>query len=384
MRTRFIHARLIDADGERSGALVTENGRISADTDGACERVIDLKGLALMPAFTDTHCHLRDPGWPEKETMESGMLAALSGGYGTLCAMANTDPVCDSAERVEANQEKAARLGLCRLVQAGAAGYALGDERPTDYAALSQVTRVVSNDGKTILSDSFMENLLRASARYGFIVSTHCQPERATVRRDLALLKKTGGRLHVGHISCRETLEMLRAARKEGLPVSCEVMPHHLFGWDDPYKVNPPMRTRGDVLALIEGVRDGTVDCLASDHAPHTAADKAAGAAGISNIEHAAAIFWQVFTENGLPLTLMSRLMSAAPARLLQTGTGLLRPGAEADLVAFDPDAVWTISRDTMRSRSRNTPFEGRTVRGRVLMTILQGEIRYDHRPPLS
>ena len=383
MRTRYENANIVDASGERTGALVVENGVISADTAGRCEAIVDLGGLTLLPAFVDTHCHLRDPGWPQKETMESGMLAALKGGYCALCAMANTQPVCDSAEKVISNHARAGSLKLCRLVQAGAAGVGLGDDIPADYAALSAVTNVISNDGNTILNDRFMEQLLRASDKYGFIVSTHCQPERAIVKRDIELLRHTGGRLHIGHISRRETVEVIRAAKAEGLPVTCEAMPHHLFSWDNGYRVNPPIRTHEDVLALIEGVRDGTVDCLATDHAPHTPADKAAGAAGISNIEHAAAIFNRVFQDNGLPLTLMSRLMSANPAKLMGIGTGLLRAGERADIVVFDPGAEWTIETDGMRSRSRNTPFEGRKVSGRVLMTIIEGDIRYDNRQAL-
>ena len=381
MRIRYENARLVDARGERTGALVTENGCIAADTNAPCDETQDLHGLVLTPAFTDTHCHLRDPGWPEKETMETGMRAALAGGFGTICAMANTNPVCDTAARVAANQEKAEGLKLCRLVQAGAAGMDLLDAEATDYAALSRVTRVISNDGKTIESAAFMERLLRASERYGFLVSTHCQPERATVRRDLALLRQTGGHLHVGHISCAETAEMIRQAKAQGLPVTCEVMPHHLFGYDNPYRVNPPMRTRADVQGLLAAIADGTVDCLATDHAPHTEADKRAGAAGISNFEHAAAMFFQVFTENGLPLTLLSKLLAHNPAKLLGAGEGLLLPGERADLVVFDPDATWTIRAANMISRSHNTPFDGRTVRGRVIKTIIGGEPLYDHRP---
>lgn len=380
MRIRFQNARIVDARGERAGDVVTENGRISADTDASCDRTVALDGrLILMPAFVDTHCHLRDPGWPEKETMESGMRAALSGGYATLCQMANTRPACDTPGRVMKNLKKARALRLCRLIQAGAAGEELSDRTPSDYAALARVTPVLSNDGKTIEDAGFMTRLLMASRQYGFLISTHCQPERRIVSRDLALLAETGGRLHVGHISRAETAQMIRDAKAKGLPVTCEVMPHHVFGFDDPYRVNPPMRTADDVRALIRAIADGTVDCLATDHAPHTEQDKQAGAAGISNIEHAAAIFHTVFCDNGLSLPYMSRLMSETPSRLLGLGGGRIEPGMRADLTVFDPDAVWTIRRDEMISRSHNTPFEGRTVRGRVCMTMVEGEIRYDN-----
>lgn len=384
MITRLTNCRIIDETGERAGEIVIENGVIVENAGQRADVSLDMAGLAVMPAFVDTHCHLRDPGFPEKETMETGMRAALAGGYATLSAMANTRPVCSSAELVGLNLKKAEALNLCRLVQAGAAGEELGDIIPTDRAALSRVTNVLSNDGKTIFSDSFMEELLRDSERYGFIVSTHSEPEAETVARDIALVEKAGGRLHVGHISLERTASLIREAKKRGLPVTCEVMPHHIFAHSLDYRVNPPFRTEGDVRALIDAVFDGTVYCLATDHAPHTGADKLAGAAGISNTEHAAAIFHTVLSvENGLPLPALSRLMSANPTRLLGIGARRIAPGEPADITAFDTECEWTIRRDEMLSRSHNTPFEGRRVRGKVKMTMVRGELLYDNRQAL-
>lgn len=382
MITRYQNARLIDAAGDRFGELYTRDGIILACGDRAdfpCDATIDLEGRALMPAFIDLHCHLRDPGYPQKETMETGMRAALKGGYAALCAMANTNPVCATPELVLANQKKAKDLRLCRLMQAAAAGENLEDKVPTDYEALSRVTGMLSNDGKTILSDEFMRNLLLASKKYGFLISTHCQPEKKTVARDIALLREAGGNLHVGHISCRETAEMIRAAKKEGLLLTCEVTPHHLFGYDNDYRVNPPLRTKADTEALVEAIKDGTVDCLSTDHAPHTAADKAAGMAGISNIEYAAQIFMKVFYENGIPLTKLSELASRHPALRLGRKAGLLAAGYPADLVVVEPEGESVIRRGEMISKSNNTPFDGRTVRGRVIRTVVEGEVRYDY-----
>ena len=382
MITLYRNARMIDATGERYGDLCIENGVI-VSCGPLCwrhaDKVIDAARLVVMPAFIDLHCHLRDPGYPEKETMETGMRAALAGGYAHLCAMANTRPVIETPALVEANLKKAKSLRLCRLTQAAAAGKALGDEVPTDRKALGDVTPMLSNDGKTIFSDTFMRQLLIDSKKYGFLISTHCQPERETVRRDIALLREVGGHLHVGHISRAETVEMIRAAKAEGLRITCEVTPHHLFGWGDKYAVNPPLRSHADVAALIAGIKDGTVDCLSTDHAPHTEADKQNGAAGISNIEYAAQIYLQVFAENGIPLTRLAEMTSYTPAKLLGRKAGLLRPGYPADLVVISTDEDAVIEKDNMRSRSHNTPFDGRQVRGRVKMTIVEGETRYEY-----
>jgi len=382
MITQYRNARMVDAEGIRFGDVCAEDGEIvicGPLSWWRADKTVDVRGLTLLPAFVDLHCHLRDPGYPAKETMESGMRAALAGGYAHLCAMANTAPVMDTPPLVTANLQKADALHLCRLTQAAAAGARLGDETPTDRAALSQVTNLFSNDGNTILSESFMRKLLEDSRAYGFIVSTHCQPERETVARDLRLLAETGGRLHVGHISRAETVEMIRRAKAAGLNVTCEVTPHHLFSRGEDYRVNPPLRTPEDERALIEGILDGTIDCLSTDHAPHTESDKQNGAAGISNIEYAAQIYLQVFAENDIPLTRFAEMTSLAPARILGRKAGLIRPGYPADFAVLDAEAESVIHKDEMRSLSHNTPFDGRRVRGRVVMTIVGGETRYEY-----
>ena len=382
MITLYRNARLIDASGDRYGDLCTQDGIITSCAPLCwlrADKVIDMRRNALMPAFIDLHCHLRDPGYPEKETMETGMRAALKGGYAHLTAMANTDPVMNTPALVTANHEKANRLHLCALTQAAAAGEALGDTTPTDRESLSRVTRVLSNDGKTIFSDEFMRELLLDSQKYGFLISTHCQPERKIVERDINLLREVGGNLHIGHISRAETVDMVRRAKAEGLQLTCEVTPHHLFGWDNDYKVNPPLRTRADVEALIDGIKDGTIDCLATDHAPHTPADKANGMAGISNIEYAFQIYLKVFQENNIPLTRLSEMLSLNPAKRLGIKAGLFLPGYAASVTALSVEEESEIDSLRMISRSHNTPFDGRKVMGRVLRTVIDGETRYEY-----
>ncbi len=382
MRVKLKNARLVDAYNDYFGDLYFEEGQITycgPQTDGSFDKCLDLNGLVLMPAFVDMHCHLRDPGQTEKEDMASGMAAALKGGYATLCAMANTTPVCETAALVEANHKKAQQLKLCKLIQAAAAGKGLEDSHPTQRRELAAVTPMLSNDGKTIFSNTFMRELLVDSTKLGFLISTHCQPEHDIVKRDLALLKEVGGNLHIGHISKKETVCSIREAKNTGLKLTCEVTPHHLFGYDDPYLVNPPLRSLADVNALINGIKDRTVDCLGTDHAPHREVDKLAGAAGISNIEYAIQIYLHVFNANDIPLTRLSEMLSLAPAKRLGLNYGLLKVGLPADLVVLEPSGVHKISKADMISKSHNTPFDGREVRGRVIMTIVGGETRYEY-----
>ncbi|MBQ3108139.1 MAG: dihydroorotase [Clostridia bacterium] len=382
MITRYINARVLDARGEYNGFVYTDGEEIlyagELEPKLIYHKEIDCKGLVLMPAFVDLHCHLRDPGYPKKETLATGMIAAIKGGYTALCAMANTLPVTETPEQVEANHARAKALKLCDLYQAAAAGIGLNDETPTDWEALAKVTPMITNDGKTIFSDEFMEKLMIASKEHGFVISTHCQPERQIVKRDIDLLRKVGGDLHVGHISHRETLDMIRAAKAEGLELTCEVTPHHLIGYDLDYKVNPPIRSKADTEALIEGAKDGSIDCLSTDHAPHTPEDKANGMAGISNIEYAFGAYWHVFHGNGIPLTRLSEMASKNTAARIGRKAGLIEPGYIADLILVDPDWTGRIRKDEMISRSNNTPFDGYPIRGRIVKTIVRGEIRYE------
>lgn len=383
MTTLYFNARLIDKNADICGALATEGGVITyvGDAAGApcCDAHIDVGGNILMPALIDMHCHLRDPGQTQKETLKTGMCAALSGGYSTLVAMANTVPVCETAQEARDIEARARALAMCNVIQAAAAGVGLGDTVATDYASFAGKIKVVSNDGKTIFNDDFMRELLRASSQYGFIISTHCQPERDTVNRDIRLLREVGGNLHVGHISRRETLAAIKEARNSGLHLTCEVTPHHIFGYDCDYKVNPPLRRKCDVQALIEGIRDGSIDCFATDHAPHTPEDKQKGAAGISGIEFAASILNTVCAENDIPLTTFSRIASYNPSVILGFPPAVLAVGAPANIVIFDPSAEWSINPDNMISKSHNTPFGGRRIKGRIVKTIIGGITKYEY-----
>lgn len=374
---RITNVQAVDARGVQTGDVYIKDGKIAAPFDGA--KQFNGQGKTLLPAMIDMHTHLRDPGLTYKEDMQSGMRAALKGGFGYLCAMANTSPVMATPKMVEDNHKRAQALALCGLTQAAAAGEGLKDEEKTDWAALAKATKMLSNDGMTIFSERFMEELLVASGELGFLVSTHCQPEREIVRRDLALLAKVGGRLHIGHISHRETLCMIKQAKERGLRFSCEVTPHHLIGYDLDYRVNPPIRTKEDTMAMIRGIQDGTIDCLATDHAPHSPEDKQNGMAGISNIEYALPVFIRVFAENGIPLERLAQMGSRRPAELLGLNKGLLQEGYDADLVLVDMDWEGKICPDEMVSRSHNTPFGGYPIKGKVLFTMVEGEIRYAH-----
>lgn len=393
MRTKYYNARLIDAFTDCPGAVIVNGGAIEqvltkgeAKSSNDCDNIVDCHGLALMPAFIDMHCHLRDPGFPKKETMETGMRAALKGGYSMLCAMANTLPIMDNAAAINENLKSASELKLTRLIQAAALGAELLDTTPTNYSELAQVTPMLSNDGKNIDSDEFMKQALIASQKYDFIISTHCEPEHETVLRDVGLLKEAGGNLHVGHISEKLTLDIIADAKARGLKLSAEVTPHHLFGYDMDYRVNPPIASKIDVDALIGGIKASVIDCLSTDHAPHTKEDKQNGAPGISNIEYAIGIFNQVFYNNGIALTTLSKMLSYNPATLLfrhrcmegKPKMGLLKPGYAADLVLLDTEYEYELDEATLISRSRNTPFIGRSLRGKVIKTIVEGECRYE------
>jgi len=406
--------------------LLLREGRVAAvETPGALHDVpdaetIDAAGLIVSPGFVDVHVHLREPGQTWKETIATGTAAAAAGGYTTVVAMPNTVPVNDSIAITQWMQDpvRGAAVNLFCMPAAtiGSMGQTL-----TDFETLHHLGGAVgfTDDGKPILEDAVMRSALIAAARVGVPISQHAEDTRLTggctmnagplafrlglrgmtveaeasvVERDIALLQEIESserlrpHLHVQHVSTARALAAIRNARREGLHVTCEAAPHHFTLTEDAIgdyntdaKMNPPLRSEADRLAVIEALMDGTVDCIATDHAPHAAHEKevefARAPNGIIGLETALGLALRVLgREHGLPLAKIVSLMSTNPAGLLPPqGFGTLAPGSHADLVLFDARAEWAYDLAMTRSKSRNTPFGGSAMLGKIRATICRG-----------
>lgn len=376
------NVEIVDIHGRRKGDVFVKDGVIAdIDFKGNYEnhQIIDGSNYTLMPSFIDMHTHLRDPGFEYKEDMETGMRAALKGGYTHLAAMANTNPITDNGGMVVANLSKSKSLGLCDLTQICVLTKNF-EEELVDLEKIIAVTKIFSNDGKTVVSEETMRRGLKLSKELGFLLATHCEPEVEIVKRDLNILREVPGNLHICHVSEKETLHLIRKAKEEGLRFTCEVTPHHVFDNDIDYKVSPPFGTKSDRQALIEGIKDGIIDLCATDHAPHSKEDKEKGSPGISNIEVAFSMYWKVFYEENISLEKLSQMMSYEPAKLLGLNCGEIVVGREANLVLIDENEDCTIDINDFISKSNNNPFHGRNAKGKVIMTIKRGEIKYDNR----
>lgn len=382
---------------------------------------VEAGGQIVCPGFVDLHVHLRFPGQPEKETMESGTAAAAAGGFATVCAMANTQPVVDSVEVLDQVQQEAERLQSVRVRQLAALTYGLRGERLTDLSALAGAGAVAfSDDGRPVSNPQIMREALGQMDTLNRTISAHeedrptvgrgvaneraaraldlplwpCDGEASMVERDIALLREAGGRLHIAHVSCALSVELIRAAKAGGLPVTAEVTPHHLVLSDrllhgdealdlsprhPNTKVNPPLRTEEDAAALLAGLLDGTIDAIATDHAPHAEADKhkpyEEAAFGFTGSETALPLLLDLVRGGRMSLPLLIEKLTLGPARVFGLDAGTLRPGAPADITIFDPDSAWTVTPDQLRSRGKNTPLMGREMRGRVSMTMVDGRI---------
>lgn len=375
--------------------------------------VFDAGGLLLAPGFIDIHTHLREPGHEEKETIETGSAAAAAGGYTSVVCMANTDPPIDDPSLVQYILRRAAQVGRCRVYVAAAVTKGLAGADICEYDLLKRAGAVaLSDDGRWVTNSRTMRSALEYAGVLGLPVISHCEDsflaggaqmnegytstrlglrgapavsEEIAVSRDLMLAELTGARLHVAHVSTRGAVELVRRAKKRGVRVSAEATPHHLTlsetlleGYDRNLKVNPPLRTAEDIAALREGLADGTIDCIATDHAPHTEIDKQVefdlAPPGMIGLETA---FAQLHTELVLggvfELIDLLTLMTAAPAGVLALPGGTIAPGAKADLALIDPARAWKPSRDTLRSRSCNTPLLGKELTGRVAGIFLEG-----------
>jgi dihydroorotase len=428
------------------GAILIEDERVVAigfgaalAAEGRSAREIELPaGWVVAPGFVDLHAHLREPGYEAKETIATGARAAARGGFTTICCMPNTNPVLDSAALLDSALDRArgvpARVRPIAAITRGEEGRDL-----TEMMELAEAGAVAfSDDGRPVSSGRMMRLAMQYAAPLETPLVEHCQDEdlvgagvmhegaistllglrgwpaageEVMLARDLTLVRETGARYHAAHLSTAGSVELIRQAKAEGLPVTAEVTPHHLLltdewvagerggplaealselglavpagaRYDTNAKVNPPLRGKEDCAALLAGLLDGTVDAIATDHAPHTASDKdcefADAAFGISGFETALGALLALVHAGRLPLATLIGALTERPARAWNLNAGTLKVGALADLVVFDPDKEWTVDPARFASKGRNTPLAGLTLRGRVRMTLLGGVTVYD------
>lgn len=375
------NVRIVDSNKDIKSDLLIEDGKISKiNSSIEIENINTINGehYVLMPSFIDLHTHLRDPGLTHKEDLETGQKAALKGGFTVLCPMANTKPVCDNQEIMEYVINKAKDLDLCDIKQVCAITKNLEGDEMIDIKSMRKYTDLFSDDGYTLHNEAIMKDALKLSTELDFKVLTHCQPEFEIVERDLKLLEEVGGNLHICHISLKDTLSEIKKYKDRGYKFTCEVGPHHIYEYGLDYKVNPAFAEEEDMKYLIEGIKEGYIDMIGTDHAPHTEEDKKNGSPGISNIEVAFQMVNKVFYENEISLNKLSEMMSANPAKLLGLNQGLIEEGLRADLVLIDANCDDIIDTSKFISKGKNNPFNGQKVKGKVVMTIRDGRIMYD------
>jgi dihydroorotase len=384
---------------------------------GEAEAILDASGLVVAPGLVDVHVHLREPGQEYKESIETGARAAAAGGFTSVCAMPNTRPVNDSSAITRLIVEKAERVGLVNVFPIGAITKGSSGE---ELAAISGMVRAgavaISDDGMPVMNAQLMRRAMEYAADLGVPVVDHCEDrnlaaggvvnegccsarlglkginrtaEEVQVVRDCLLAEITGAHVHIAHLSTVRSLEFVRDAKARGLRITCEVTPHHFTlteaavgEFDTNAKMNPPLRGDRDRDALLAGLADGTVDCIATDHAPHHADEKAEAfdlaPFGIVGLETSLALGITGLVDSGkLSLSRLVDLMSTTPARLFGLGRGTLAAGAPGDVVCFDPEAIVTVDPAGFRSKGRNTPFGGMRLRGNVIATVLGGRITF-------
>ncbi len=394
--------------------------KVGVSLQDEADRILDASGCYVMPGFIDLHVHFRDPGLTYKETLETGGKAAVRGGVTTVCAMPNTRPVIDSGEKVEDVHKRAREASPAHVIQIGAVTMGQSGKELADIAGMAKAgCHAISEDGKSVMNASLYRKGMKEAKKNGVSVFAHCEDitmveggvmnadenakrlglpgitnsvEDVIAARDILLAKETGVRLHLCHCSTADSVEMIRLAKEEGLPVTGEVCPHHFtLSADDireddaNFKMNPPLRSREDVEALRKGLKDGVMDVIATDHAPHGEEEKSQSMMdapfGIVGLETSAALTYTELVKTGiLSIMDMAEKMSYNPAKIL----GLAEKGSvseemDADLVIFDPKRVYRIDKNTFLSKGKNTPFDGREVTGDVKYTLVDGEVVYEN-----
>ncbi len=414
------NGRIIDPANEidTTGDLLIRDGKIDRIADHIeteASQTIDATGLIVTPGLVDMHVHLREPGFEHKETIASGTRAAAVGGFTSVACMANTDPVADSPDVIELIRAQARKDGATNVFPIGSITKNLDGEVLTDVPALLKAGAVgLSDDGKTVMDAGLMRDVLALSAKHNFPVMVHCQEhnldvgavmnlgetsrrmsligspnaaEDIIVARDIMLAELTGGHLHVLHVSTAGSVDLVRWGKRRGVNVTAEAMPHHFTLTDAAVeehgtdaKMHPPLRTQDDVHAVIAGIKDGTLDAIATDHAPHAPFEKAQGMLeappGIIGSETCVPLVFDRLIHTGhLTLSEAIAKMTCVPAKILQIDRGTLSIGAAADVTLIDPEKVATVDVTQSPSKSRNTPFDGWELKGWSVMTIRDGVV---------
>jgi len=356
------------------------NGHIASITSNLLESkqetIYDGKGYVLLPSFLDMHCHLRDPGFTDKEDLLTGQKSALKGGFTTVCPMANTNPIVDNEVVIKDILNRSKKMNLCEVMQIGAVTKDFKDEF-VDYKEMKKHTFLFSNDGKPIVKDEIMKQALINSEKYDFLLMVHEEPEAEMIERDLFLQRKYGGNLHICHVSLEDSIKLIRKHKEKGNKVSAEVTAHHIYRSNMDYRVHPPFRKESDRNALIEGIERGDIDCLGTDHAPHTPKDKINGSPGLISFEFAFGMVQKVFQDSGLPLSKFIEITSYNPSIKLRKEPVKIEIGARANLVLVDLENDYKVSLENLETKSSNYPFKDDKLRGKVIMTIREGEVKY-------
>lgn len=388
---------------DRTGNLLIKEDKIvwlGKGNETPTDRDYDImpaEGMIVCPGFIDFHCHLREPGFEEKETIATGTRAAAKGGFTTICCMPNTRPPMDTAGFIEYIKNKAVNDGLIRVfpigcVTKGRKGKSLIYMEPLIKAGAIGF----SDDGDPVKTAELMQEALEVSKLFGVPIIDHCEEviggppesEEKIVARDLEIAEKTKGWVHIAHVSTTGAVEMIKRAKEKGIKVTAEASPHHLTLTEEAVKkygtlakVNPPLRTESDRKALIQGIKDGTIDIIATDHAPHTEAEKQkdfdGAPSGISGFETALGSLMGLVHTGQLTINELIACLTIKPAKLMGRGYGNLETGAVADITIFDPDREWVVDVEKFISKGKNTPLAGSTLKGKVMATIFHGNFVY-------
>jgi len=428
MNIRINGGRIIDPGHyEGLGDILVVDGKIAAvhrgdsqavaqETSSLPYRIIDARNKIVTPGLIDMHVHLREPGFEHKETIESGCRAAVCGGFTAVCCMPNTRPVNDNANVTEYILGRAAKAGLARVYPAAAITQGLEGRISSNYGELKKAGAVaISDDGRPLLDSRLMRGALEAAKAFGVAVISHCEDpylaeggavnegpvaadlgvrgipnasESIMVMREIALSELTGAPVHIAHVSTRESVRAIREAKARGVAVTAETAPHYFLLTDEAVrthgtdaKMNPPLRSEKDRLAVREGLADGTIDCIATDHAPHAPDEKAAGLEkapnGVIGLETSLAVSLSLVRDGTLSISGLIAKMATNPARVLRVPCGL-KLGMPADITIIDPRHEFTIEPSLFKSRSRNSPFVGTRAKGKAVLTMVGGRIAFE------